>query len=553
MRSNARSRTSSVSRSCASSERASAIRPDVSRSSRCTIPGPRRISAARPSRRAHARASRSRVPHRGEPRARPACRRRAGARPPTTIAGSGGAGSRRGHGSARARPPPRPRAGSSSAARYRRRARPPRSRAPPPRASRGARRGSGRAARPPLRQDTFIARRRRACDAAAAACGRRRRVPEQDRDADDDEGVREVERRPVPEVDEVGHVLSRIRSTRFERLPPISRPSAAGSTGWREPERAKKTSIQTTATAVTTVTTAVALEKSPKAMPEFWTWWIESGPRRAPTRRAERARDDVLRHLVGDHRGERDRDEAGPLPGPAASERSATETGAARSSTSHPDGRLRLGHPDAPLILDAELRPRDRAQALPPIGLPQTSQVPYVPSSIRFERGVDLARASAARPPRAPRRARGRTSPRPCPRGGCPSPPLPDLAELVLDRCRGFSSCRKPTALVSRSRSCSSSVRNSSVSVAAHSGSFPQRSPRRAAARSLRDRCLAARRSCPAKRGRKRSRRRRAAAPACRRAADDRRVRLAVLGCRATRTFQASPWRPTTHALRRPG
>src|SRR5438067_11301855 len=61
----------------------------------------------------------------------------------------------------------------------------------------------------------------------------------------------------------------RMRSTRFDTLPPISSPSAAGRTGWREPERAKKTTIHTTAPAVTTVTTAVALEKRPKAMPEF--------------------------------------------------------------------------------------------------------------------------------------------------------------------------------------------------------------------------------------------------------------------------------------------
>ena len=69
-----------------------------------------------------------------------------------------------------------------------------------------------------------------------------------------------------------------MRSTRFDRLPPISRPSAAGSTGCLAPERAKNTTIQTTATPVRTVTTAVALEKSPNAMPEFCTWWIESGP-----------------------------------------------------------------------------------------------------------------------------------------------------------------------------------------------------------------------------------------------------------------------------------
>jgi hypothetical protein len=72
---------------------------------------------------------------------------------------------------------------------------------------------------------------------------------------------------------------SRIRSTRFDALPPTSRPSATGSTGWRAPERAKKTSIHPTASAVRAVTSAVAFANRPKAMPEFWTWWIENGPR----------------------------------------------------------------------------------------------------------------------------------------------------------------------------------------------------------------------------------------------------------------------------------
>ena len=52
----------------------------------------------------------------------------------------------------------------------------------------------------------------------------------------------------------------------------MSSPSAIGSTGCRDPERAKKNSIQPTATAVRTVTIGVALAKRPNAMPEFWTW-----------------------------------------------------------------------------------------------------------------------------------------------------------------------------------------------------------------------------------------------------------------------------------------
>ena len=75
------------------------------------------------------------------------------------------------------------------------------------RADVGARRGSGRAARPRASQDV---------DRAATSSGRRgagglRRSAsdernEQDHDADDDEAVGEVERGPPAEVEEVGHV-----------------------------------------------------------------------------------------------------------------------------------------------------------------------------------------------------------------------------------------------------------------------------------------------------------------------------------------------------------
>src|SRR5262249_8379318 len=63
----------------------------------------------------------------------------------------------------------------------------------------------------------------------------------------------------------------RMRSIRFDGEPPISSPSATGSTGCRAPERAKKTSIQPTAEAVRAGTTAVALEKSPNAIPAYST------------------------------------------------------------------------------------------------------------------------------------------------------------------------------------------------------------------------------------------------------------------------------------------
>src|SRR5215831_4589999 len=79
---------------------------------------------------------------------------------------------------------------------------------------------------------------------------------------------------------------SRIRSSRFDALPPISSPSATGRIGCRAPERAKKTTIQATARAVRTV--ALGVER-------------------------EVAGDDVLRHLVADQRRESDREQPGPL------------------------------------------------------------------------------------------------------------------------------------------------------------------------------------------------------------------------------------------------
>ena len=62
------------------------------------------------------------------------------------------------------------------------------------------------------------------------------------------------------------------------------------------------------------VTIGVALAKRPNAMPEFWTWWIESGP--ATWRSASSVRwldHDVLRQLVAGQRREGDREQPDPL------------------------------------------------------------------------------------------------------------------------------------------------------------------------------------------------------------------------------------------------
>ena len=161
--------------------------------------------------------------------------------------------------------------------------------------------------------------------------------PEEGRDADDDEGVGEVERRPEAEVEEVRHVAEPDAVERGSRCCRRARSRApTGSTGWRAPERAKKTSIQATASAVSAITIDVALEKSPNAIPEFCTWWIENGPAMCDLlAERERARDDLLRQLVGDDGGDGDRAEPDPLARPAR--RAAAprpRSAAARSSTS---------------------------------------------------------------------------------------------------------------------------------------------------------------------------------------------------------------------------
>ena len=145
------SRTSADSRSCASCDRATTISPEVSRSSRWTMPV--RPGSPPPTTPASASTSvplcvpRARVDDEagrlvddGEVLVLPDERRRARA------AGAAARPPERGSRASR-----RPRAGSSSAAPARRRAHPLRPPAPPPHASRRARRESGRAAPPPRR------------------------------------------------------------------------------------------------------------------------------------------------------------------------------------------------------------------------------------------------------------------------------------------------------------------------------------------------------------------------------------------------------------------
>src|SRR5215203_5009830 len=114
-------------------------------------------------------------------------------------------------------------------------------------------------------------------DTARLTVGEQQRA-DQDGDARDDERVGEVERRPVAEVEEIGdvpepHAIGEVRDAAAEEQAERDRQDGVAATG-----AGKKTSIQLTATAVRTITPAVAVGKRPKAIPEFWTWWIESGP-----------------------------------------------------------------------------------------------------------------------------------------------------------------------------------------------------------------------------------------------------------------------------------
>ena len=82
VRSTARRRSGACRRSCASSERATTSRPDVSRSSRCTMPG--RSASSPPAAPCSSRpwtSVPSSCPARDGRRGLPACRRRAGVRP----------------------------------------------------------------------------------------------------------------------------------------------------------------------------------------------------------------------------------------------------------------------------------------------------------------------------------------------------------------------------------------------------------------------------------------------------------------------------------------
>ena len=249
-------------------------------------------------------------------------------------------------------------------------------------------------------------------------------------------------------------------------------------------------------------------------------------------------------------RRDRDRCEARPLPG-ARAERALRDRHrlAARSSSTRPGPqRVMLGdvgQPQPALVVDAETRPRDRGQALRADRLAADLADAVASFVDAQQRSARSPRACAGRPPRGPRRARGRTSRSPCRPDGCrrrgpPSSPsssstLPAslLQERRLRRAGRSRSASRSFSELARCR-CSSlesfpaplaRVRRRSIS----SWSMPANAT------------ILSRDACPETIATSR----RAQREGVREQPDDGRVRLAVLGRRATRTFQAAPWRPT--------
>ena len=291
------------------------------------------------------------------------------------------------------------------------------------------------------------------------------------------------------------------------------------------------------------------------------TRWTESGPTTLEDLvECEPARHGVLGELVARDRGERDRRERQPLcPRRGERTRHATRS-ASRPSVAEPtrtsSRRSRLVHP----ALGSSLVSRCRAK---PTGSPRSRSRGIVVaaaarrcrtcrSSIRCKRGVDLGEDLLGVLTRACSRSRGRGSRWRSRRGGCRSsrrPPRP-LRRGSRDARRGATRAharRRCRSSRSASRKCSVSMLTAVLSLpgVACSRSESPLDQRRPDPRQLHD-------LVPAAVARNERQGRRAGARASRRAggatASLARPRS---GAAVTRTFQASPCRPTTAV--RPG
>ncbi len=198
------------SRRCASSERATTIRPEVSRSSRWTIPAARARRPRRlPGERVDERPAAWPAPGMDDEPRRLVDHEQVLVLPDDRAAagGAGGIGAlrrrRRADRLAALEPVALRRGAPSTRAPARDSPLGRRARAEVVARNRSSRSPAASAGRPCHRAATSSGR--RGCRGSRSAADER---DEQDHDADDDEAVREVERRPVAEVDEVGHVVA---------------------------------------------------------------------------------------------------------------------------------------------------------------------------------------------------------------------------------------------------------------------------------------------------------------------------------------------------------
>ena len=390
-----------------------------------------------------------------------------------------------------------------------------------------ARADSARAARQRSSRAASGARQRRVANSALAG-GRGDRPPraqQEDRDADDDEGVGEVERRPVARSRKSVTCPSRTRSSRFETLPPIDEAERDGHHGMararareedehpgdrdrrqRDHDRRRAREEPERDAGVVDVVDrerprdcTSSPSSSARATTCFVSWSADDGgprDRREPDPLRARRRERPLGGEIG----------ASPFVDEPTrtSSRGGARAGQARSSRSFRASSMQRSSTARPRAAPAESPCRSRRSAVRAVLDPL--------------RGRPRPRAAgSSRPPRGPSRARGRTSRWRCPRGGCrcsttrarrPRSSWFAFREVVmLDRRPQPLPLARAARLGSPRRSMSMLIRS------------PFRPPWRAVARSRPARCRPARRSCLASRRRKRASRSRAARRASRRAA----------------------------------
>ena len=219
------------------------------------------------------------------------------------------------------------------------------------------------------RERTTLPSGRRCARSAAAS------APKQDRDADDDEGVGEVERRPEAQVEEVGHVPEPDAVERgSRRCRRAARPSATGSSGMArarageedehpgDRERRQRRSRSTSRS-----------RRGRRRCPSSGRGGSRTARRRAPPRRARAGSATIcFVSWSAATAASGDRAEADPLRGPRRQrplgdrDRRAARSCAepTRTSIASCGGRARSSPLLLPLVVDAERRPRHRLEPL---------------------------------------------------------------------------------------------------------------------------------------------------------------------------------------------